>query len=399
MSGSRVRGWNRGVAAGCFLAAWYVLAAAGPAAADDLLDKAKKANDLAAQKLKADVRTALAEAARLERTDPGQAAVVLRRALNQIDDDTALGDRQRAELRQQVRSRLRDVEATARAKQAESDLGPKGAADKAVRDPRRTDDPRLKSAKGAVNTAKGFIEAGSGRLTGSGLTKNERDRRFASALDDVKNSSMPIEGFIEKAPKELAARIAKRKTGPELTPQEVKTLKGLNSVLSPVYRNARFRDVIDDLAERAQLTILLDKGSLDEAMVEYEAPVNFKAEKVSVRTALKAILADKGLTYVIKGGTIQVVTPERASRMMVTRAYYVGDLVANVDFRMHPLLARAQLLHNVQALIELIQTSFEPQSWQANNGGGSITFNEATRSIVIRNSAEMHYTLGGLLGR
>jgi hypothetical protein len=379
--------------------AWCVATGAARAVPDDILDRIKKNNEIAAQKLTADVRAALKEAATLERSDASKAAIVLRRALGQIDDDQSMTDRQRADLRSQVRARLRDVEATARARQLESDRAAKGSADKGFRDPRRGDDPRSAGTKTAVNTAKGMIDYGNGKVGGTAVSKNERERRFASVLDDVRNSAMPIEGFIEKAPKEVAERIARRKTGPELTTREVSLLKALNSTLSLNYKGATLRDVIDDLAERTKQTILLDKASLDEAMVEYSSPVTFNQEKITVRTALKAILADKGLTYVIKSGTIQVVTPERASRMMVTRAYPVADLVGNIDFRLPYVLARAQMLQNVQSLIDLIQSSFEPGSWQANNGPGSISYNEATRSLVIRNSAEMHYTLGGLLGR
>ena len=59
-----------------------------------------------------------------------------------------------------------------------------------------------------------------------------------------------------------------------------------------------------------------------------------------------------------------------------------------------PFVARAQMLANVQSLINTIQSTVEPSYWQP-NGPGSIAFFEPTMSITIRASAEMHYQLGG----
>ena len=55
---------------------------------------------------------------------------------------------------------------------------------------------------------------------------------------------------------------------------------------------------------------------------------------------------------------------------------------------------------NARNIVALIQSSIEPESWNARGGAGTITFNEATLSIVVRNSAEVHLMLkGGSLGK
>src|SRR5262249_17371567 len=156
---------------------------------------------------------------------------------------------------------------------------------------------------------------------------------------------------------------------------------------------------IDYLMEKTGQTIVLDPDSLKEAMVEYDDPVTFKGKKLTVRTILKKVLADRGLTYIIQEGTIQVVTPQRARETLVTRAYPVGDLASSLDMRFPPLVRRLQMLQNVAQLIDLIQNTVEPSSWQANGGLGTISFYEPTMSLVIRQTAEMHYQLGGALSR
>ncbi len=52
------------------------------------------------------------------------------------------------------------------------------------------------------------------------------------------------------------------------------------------------------------------------------------------------------------------------------------------------------MLQNVQMLIQNIQNAIDPTLWNT-PGGGSITFNEANHSLVIRAPAELHYMLGG----
>src|SRR5439155_22730521 len=112
------------------------------------------------------------------------------------------------------------------------------------------------------------------------------------------------------------SKLRKETTGPQLTEAEKAVIKTLNSVMSVEYDKTIFRDVIDNLQERTKQTILLDRDSLRDANVEYDDPVTFKGNKVAVRTILRKVLGDRGLTYIIKDGAIQVVTPQKARETM-----------------------------------------------------------------------------------
>jgi hypothetical protein len=83
--------------------------------------------------------------------------------------------------------------------------------------------------------------------------------------------------------------------------------------------------------------------------------------------------------------------------MMTVRSYPISDLVeGSFGQQFGPFVARAQMLNNAQNLINLIQNSVDPSIWQANGGGGSITFYEPTRTLIIRAPTEFHYQFGGL---
>src|SRR5581483_11986329 len=129
------------------------------------------------------------------------------------------------------------------------------------------------------------------------------------------------------------SEIRKQTVGPHLTPKEVALLRTLNSTLSVDFRDVSFKDVLGYLQDKTGLAIIVDNGSLRDAMIDYdEEKVTFKANKVTVRTILRKILADRGLAYVLKEGTVQVVTNQRAREMMVVRTYPINDLVTPVAY-------------------------------------------------------------------
>ena len=182
--------------------------------------------------------------------------------------------------------------------------------------------------------------------------------------------------------------------GNKLTAKETTLLKALNSTLSVDFKESQFKDVLGYLMEKTGLAIIVDEGSLNDANVEYSDPVNFKINKVTVRTILKKVLADRGLSYIIKEGTIQVVTPQKARDSMVVRSYPIDDLVGIGNQRYGPFVNRAIMLNNVQSLILNLQSAIDPALWNVNGGPGAITFNESSRALIIRAPAEMHYMLG-----
>src|SRR5205085_12464958 len=131
-------------------------------------------------------------------------------------------------------------------------------------------------------------------------------------------------------------------------------------------------------------TIILDKNALEEAQITYDTPVTFSLRTpVATRTALRKVLGDLNLTYVIRDGTIHVTSQSRAKDLMVTRNYYIGDLVlGNSLFFPAPHLGATvdpQLAQNVQAIIDMLVQSVDPSSWMGKGGLGMIGYNIPTQ--------------------
>jgi hypothetical protein len=361
---------------------------------NDILDRDK----IAVQKLVAEVNYALAQAKAFERADSLRAKKILDEALTKITNSKELPDDERASLRRRVQTRLTEVNRLVRAQEIAEEEAARRAADKI----KRERDANTAKEPGTSDSAKKYIASTRDQIAAAERLRDQRARGNLSVFSSLEVSATPIDGVVEY-PKYWAQLTESRKNfaGNRLTEKEITLLKALNSTLSVDFNNVSFKDVIGYLQEKTGLAIIVDEGSLKDAMVEYSDPVTFQVKKVTVRTILKKILADHNLGYILKEGTVQVVTAQRARETMVVRSYPIDDLVGLSNQLYGPFVNRVIMLSNVQTLIQNIEKAIDPTLWSVNGGPGSITFSEATRSLIIRAPAEMHYMFGGggLLGR
>jgi hypothetical protein len=395
------------------------------AAQEDILEAIKRHNEVEAQKTEKVIREKLAEAVILAQTQPAKALVEYGKILQKVKEDAALDEEKRALLKRLVESRIRaaedaiegrtrrDIEAAqkrlvgdairAEDRQRAADqekiarrmdtirglrqLGRLEEADRLASDLARQHpkNPSIQAAKRA-----GAMQD---RIKQNRTLVTEKERRMLGVYGDIERASIPAVDDITypKNWKELT----KRRSGVKMTAKEQAIMKALESSITASFDEMKFEDVIKWLEDKTGQTILLDKQALDDAMVNYETIIKYKARGVSMRTVLRKILADLGLTYIVKDESIFVTTPAKAAETMSVRAYYLGDLVASLQMDLGPVLNQLQILQNAAQIIDLIQTTIEPQSWKINNGPGTIVFDPARLAIVVKASAEVHYMLGG----
>jgi len=187
-----------------------------------------------------------------------------------------------------------------------------------------------------------------------------------------------------------------------MSAKEKAIIKALNTPVTVNFKDSRFEDVIDYLKTLTGQPILVDENALKEANVTYDTTITLKVKGITMRTLLRKILGEYGLAYMIKEETIQVTSALKARETMITRAYNISDIVdtGGLDALRfgNPGISAIQIVQNVNSIIDLIQTSVDPDSWKKNGGQGTVAFHPATMSLIIRNSAEVHSALGtGLL--
>jgi hypothetical protein len=383
-----------------------------PGDGSNYLDEVRRRNEVAAQKAEADVRLALRTAVRLAATDPAKAVERLKETVKQVENTTALSDGRRDSLKRMLQDRIRVLEATANREAARTD---EAAAKQAATAERRAEQQQQatelekvrrvlqelremqRDGRGgdgdrpgsrppnnqAVEAAK-RIRSTTEQLEDNRQLRDERAGRRGGALRDVERSATLPKGDIEY-PKDWRERTkARSKTTTQLTAKERAIFQALDSAIPAQFKDSPLDAVLDYIMAYTGLVIVVDKRALEEVGASYSSPITANLKGATVRTVLRKILSELGLTYVIKDEVIQVVTALQAKSMLVTKVYYIGDL-----------LRPWFLVEDAARLIDLIQRTIEPASWQVNGGTGTIAFEPITLSLVIKQTAEFHGVLGG----
>jgi hypothetical protein len=363
---------------------------------NSLLEQQRRLEDLRAQRMEAEVREALRDADRVGRTDPAQAVTILKTALINLEDDLSLSQARRGELAATLRARIRrwNAESDRAERQtpapAERIVRPTPAPQPPQGRP-GTEDPRDRAAERIRQT---------NEIVGNAKSLNKQQGHgFGEVSRDVaRSATLPRESM--DFPADWRERINRpTRQSVKITPREKAILEALAKPIAVDFDKVRLEEVIDYLEKATGVTILLDKKALDDAGASYDSPITIHVRQASLRTVLRKVLGDVNLSYVVKDETIEVVTPTQAREMLVTRTYQVGDLVGLVDFRLGPILTQIQMAQNIRQLIDLIQSTIEPSSWEANGRGGlgTIVFYPATMSLIVKQTAEVHYKLSGTL--
>jgi hypothetical protein len=226
----------------------------------------------------------------------------------------------------------------------------------------------------------------------------EQEKRITMAMNDVTKSSMPAKGDMEFDVERFKTISKLRKTD-DLTKKEKEILQSLSKTVQPDWKGTQFQDVITQLSTLTGQTILIDKKALEDAVIGTDTAVNLTIPReVSVRTALRRVLGDLGLAYVIREETIYITTAQKARDLMTTRTYYLGDLVTANGLTNFPDQAAALEAKAVEQIIAMIKKSIDPLSWDSEGGKASIHYNAIAKALIVRQSAEVHMFLRGSLG-
>lgn len=197
-----------------------------------------------------------------------------------------------------------------------------------------------------------------------------------SALNDVDkaNGNIPKDGVIAYPPNFKEKMEKRKETFPSTWTAEEKAL--LRLLDTPTKLPVQLKDmpldqVLKYLETELGLELQVSKATLDEVQADYTKQINVNIPKGTNRRAvLLVILGNLDLTYVIKNNQIVVMTPERASKEMVTKPYYVGELAGSP-----------------RQIADLIEKTIEPESWRRGGGKGHIVVHD--KVLFITNTAEI----------
>lgn len=217
------------------------------------------------------------------------------------------------------------------------------------------------------------------------INKNKGDSE-RGALNDLDSSSgnVPPNGSISYD-KERWEKATKRPPAGSVANNLSKREKDILATLDQAsktdfnFNNTSFDQVIKSLERELGFNLVISKQTMEDVRITYESTLTYEIPKnVTKRNLLKSVLSELGLTYIIKGELVQVVSFLQAKSEMRVGILDVGTLMRNGQ--------------SAESLINLIKTTVEPDSWDGSGGNGTITVQG--NLLVIKNSAEVIYQLG-----
>ncbi len=407
------------------LAALAFLSGVSPSFAQppNLIEHAKQLRELADSKADADTRATIAEADKLGKASAPVAVRRLKAAILGLDKSVEITSAKRAALVKLLEDKVAQLEGRAPEPAKGGPVAAKKIAEavspetKEIRDglaavERLYELNKYAEAQVKINElsrkhpdnpavfalgGQGFVKD---RIAEAKELSRQQAERVTLALNDVQRSALPARGDIE-FPKGWKEKMEARDklTYEQLDADTVAILEALEKPVKQGVKNGPFQEVIESLASILQKNIYLNEDALREAGIDLKRPVTMP-EGVTVRTALRAVLQANRLTFVIKDKSILVVTPEEASKMLVKRAYYLGDVLGSPfggGANLGPLLDFNLATQNAGLIIDSIKKSIDPLGWSNASGGGgssSILFHAPSMSIIVSAPAEVHYTIG-----
>ena len=305
------------------LAAGLVIVGQARAADPDPLKQAAALQKIEAEQTERDVRDACDEAVTTARTQPSEAIKRLQGQLLKVDAYEHFSAEKKEVLTALLKRTLTQVQKIA-----------DGASDANVGTGFHPvlHDARTEEQKKLVSDAVDRIMKSKDALAESADVRRRKSEAIAGLFHGIEAADIPDDRpfVLPSNWEELSKRRLKNNT---VTETERAILKALAATVSVDFKDQHFGGVVEWFQHQMGQTIILDKAALDDIGVNNESSINVTLNKVTTRTALKKVLADLGLTYVIKEEAIFVTTPAKAKDMMTVRTYYIGDLMGQYDVR------------------------------------------------------------------
>jgi hypothetical protein len=191
---------------------------------------------------------------------------------------------------------------------------------------------------------------------------------------------------------------------------EGRILKALKKRISCDFREKPLREVAAFLEKELNEKVLIDAKTLEDLGISPDAPITKLVSNTTAENALDLLLRDLGLTYMIRDEAILITSPEEAENNLMTRTYDVSDLPA---YRTE----NGDSMPDYDSLIELIEKTIQPRSWdtvggpasvQPVNGWSSATIADGSASVrpinsgnvqalVVNQTLQAHSSIANLL--
>ncbi|HEX7376762.1 MAG TPA: vWA domain-containing protein, partial [Pirellulales bacterium] len=177
-----------------------------------------------------------------------------------------------------------------------------------------------------------------GWTTDMAQIRDMRHRGFVDATMQIELSHIPTADeppvlYPDPEVWQLLTERRKKYKAVDLTshgPNETKIMAALDDKTELDFAEQPLSDVVDYLKQRHDIEIQLDNKALTDAGVGSDTPITRSIKNITLRSALKLILSELDLTYIVRNEVLMITSKTEAESMLSTRVYPVADLVVPI---------------------------------------------------------------------
>lgn len=336
------------------------------AADGELLDKASRQHRVAEGFLRAEVRGAIKKALEGMKTNPERAAAALELLIAKVGA-SEVAPQVRDEIVESLQAALKTTRRQAQVQaerllQAQQASAERAALERinrelSLRDQKVSqlmsrfntliDEERYRDAEALAGVAEEMTPGQPG-LRGAQLTarmlgytadtnavRDMRQKGFVDAAQQVELAHVPSSDeppivYADPEVWQLLTERRKKYKAVDVTepgPNEQKIMAALDEKTELDFAEQPLTDVLDYLKQRHDIEIQLDSRALADEGLGSDVSITRNIKGITLRSALKLLLGELGLTYVIRNEVLFITSKTEAMNMLTTRVYPVADLV------------------------------------------------------------------------
>lgn len=156
--------------------------------------------------------------------------------------------------------------------------------------------------------------------------------------------------------------LLRNRLGPETTSERT-IRQALGTKVTLDFVGTPLVQVAEHLRQTYGINCDFDRRALDDCQVDLKTPIDFRVRDVSLRSALKLLLAPLRLTWIVEDETLLITSVEEAECTWLEMLYPVGDLVVCEN-------DEGQLWDDYESLCRVIDTMFYPNIGDTADGSG-----------------------------
>lgn len=166
-------------------------------------------------------------------------------------------------------------------------------------------------------------------------------------------------------------------------------LNRLQKKVSISFQNTPLAGALEEISDLCGINIVIDRKVLEEEGIKVDRPLTMKMQAATLSAALKVLVEQVGLSFVVKDEVVLVTTPARARGKLMQKVYPVKDLIEATTKRSRK-EAQANAPSADQLLIMCITNTLAPQSWSVMGGSGAIEYFAGSHALVVNQTVDVH---------